>query len=193
VQLAQYRPPGAPTLAEDAAATPEQEAEREQRLDAILRQILAGEDGGFRPDSVLYQDFLVRLRIHEIGAAPDLPAFRRLLAAARAGIAPELAAGEAWQAALERARTLPEDAHGVFLLLARAALEASPCPSDAAIARAYGTHSASRARRLLSWMEERQAIVCRTERGGGRIVALVGLGWETGAGDPNGPAEGEAA
>jgi hypothetical protein len=42
----------------------------------------------------------------------------------------------------------------VFLMLARAAIKAEPCPSDARIARAYGTHSARRARRLLGYFEE---------------------------------------
>ena len=100
--------------------------------------------------------------------------------------------GEDWQAAIARAGALPEDAQGVYLLLARAALEGAPCPSDATIARAYGTHSVGRARRLIGWLEERNAIVTRNERGGRRI-ALVGLGWETTPGDPNGPAEDIAA
>jgi hypothetical protein len=90
--------------------------------------------------------------------------------------------------AVARAEALPEDAQGVYLLLARHALEQLACPSDAAIAMAYGTHSPGRARRLLAWMEERNAIICRTERGGRRVVALVGLGWETAPGAPEAPA-----
>jgi hypothetical protein len=84
-----------------------------------------------------------------------------------------------------RAGLLPEDVQGVFLLLARAALEKAPCPSDAVIAQAYGTRSVGRARRLLSYMEEQGAIVCRPDAAGRRIVALVELGWETAPGDPN--------
>jgi hypothetical protein len=167
--------------------TPQEALARKHQLDATLRQVLAAEEAAFRPGSVLYQDFLVRLRIQEIDAPPDLPTFRRLLATARAGISPEVAEGEAWQAAVARAEALPEDAQGVYLLLARAALESLPCPSDATIARAYGSHSLGRARRLLGWMEERKAIVCRSERGGRRVIALVGLGWETAAGDPDAP------
>ena len=162
-------------------------------MDAILRQVLADPEAAFRPASVLYQDFLVRLRIHEIDGAPDLPTFRRMLSTARAGIDPDRAEDLAWQGAVARAEALPEDSQGVYLLLARLALDGLPCPSDATIARAYGTHSAGRARRLLTWLEERKAIVLRAERGGRRSVAMVGLGWETTPGDPDGPAEDAAA
>ena len=48
---------------------------------------------------------------------------------------------------------LPDDLQGVFMMIARAAKEGSPCPSDATIARAYGTHSLGRARRLLTYIE----------------------------------------
>jgi hypothetical protein len=196
VQLAQYRPPPVhqgSAAAEAAEPTPEALEERRRQLDAVLRQVLAGEEAAFRPAGVLYQDFLVRLRIQEIDGPPDLPTFRRMLATARAGIAPEVAEGEAWQSAVARAEALPEDSQGVYLLLARAALDGLACPSDATIARAYGSHSLGRARRLLAWMEERKAIVCRPERGGRRVIAMVGLGWETAPGDPDGPAEDAAA
>jgi hypothetical protein len=192
-QLAQYRPPAAAAAEPVSPPTPEQEAARQAAMGTILQQVIAEEEAQPRPVGVLYQDFLVRLRIAEIGAPPDLPAFRRLLATARAGIAADAVGGEDWQAAMARAEALPEDAQGVYLLLARAALDGLPCPSDATIARAYGSHSLSRARRLLAWMEERNAIICRGARGGTRVVAMVGLGWETAAGDPNGPADAAAA
>ena len=110
-----------------------------------------------------------------------------MLAAACSGIGAEAAGTPEWQSALARAAALPEDAQGVFLLLARTALERQPCPSDATIARAYGSHSASRARRLLGWLEERKAIVCKAERAGRRSIAIIGLGWETAPGDPAAP------
>jgi hypothetical protein len=182
-QLAAARPapppePAAPESAEEKAA-------RRARVAEVLRGILADPEAPFRPPGVLYQDFLVRCRIQEIpGPPPDLPAFRRLLATARAGIGAEAAEGSDWQQAVTRAESLPEDSQGVYLLLARAALEKLPCPSDATIARAYGTRSPGRARRLLAWLEERNALVLRMERGR-RVVALVGLGWETAPGDPD--------
>ncbi|MFC3124468.1 helicase HerA domain-containing protein [Pseudoroseomonas globiformis] len=185
-QLAQARPAVATPRAEEAPSA-EELAERKQRMGDILRQILAEPEASFRNVSVLYQDFLVRLRIHAIGGKPpEIPAFRRMLAVARAGVGEEAAAGEAWREAEARANALPEDTQGVFLLLARTALDRLPCPSDATIAEAYGTRSAGRARRLLSWLEEQGAIVQRPDASGRRIVALVGLGWETAPGEAAG-------
>jgi hypothetical protein len=189
-QLAQYRPPAAPEVsaAPPAPPTAEELASRQHQVANIMAAILEDPDAGFRPAAVLYQDYLVRLRIHEVPGQPeDLPAFRRMLAAACSGIGAEAAETPEWQSALARAAALPEDAQGVFLLLARTALERQPCPSDAAIARAYGSHSASRARRLLGWLEERKAIVCKAERAGRRSIAIIGLGWETAPGDPAAP------
>ncbi|MXP65857.1 ATP-binding protein [Roseomonas sp. M0104] len=186
-QLAQARPAVAAPRAEPEP-TPEERAARKRRLEEILRQILAEPEAAFRSVSVLYQDFLVRLRIHAIsGKPPEIPAFRRMLAVARAGVSAEAAEGDAWQEVEARAAALPEDAQGVYLLLARAALERLPCPSDATIAQAYGTRSPGRARRLLAYMEEQGAIVCRPDAAGRRIVALVELGHETAPGDPGAP------
>ena len=194
-QLAQYRPPAAQDTPAEPPAPPsaEERAEREARLSAILRQIMADPEAPFRPVALLYQDFLVRCRIQEIAGTPlELPVFRRMLANALAGIDAAAMEGTDWPRAVERAEALPEDAQGVYLLLARAALESAPCPSDATIARAYGSRSLGRARRLLGWLEERGAIVLRAERAGRRAVALVGLGWETAPGDPDAP-EADAA
>ena len=69
--------------------------------------------------------------------------------------------------------------------IARAAKEGWPCPSDATIARAYGSHSLRRARRLLSYIEERGLIVCQLDGVGRRTVTLVELAWATAPGDPN--------
>ena len=65
--------------------------------------------------------------------------------------------------------------------------------TDADVARAYGSRSPGRARRLLAYMEERQVIVCRLDPRGRRIVAIPGLAWETEPGDPNAPAGAAAA
>ena len=70
----------------------------------------------------------------------------------------------------------------MFLLVARAAIAGLPCPGDEAIARAYGTHSLSRARRQLLWLEQQEAIVLRQDARGGRIAAVTGAGWETAPG-----------
>ena len=90
---------------------------------------------------------------------------------------------------LDLARSLPEDLQGVFLMVARAAVEKLPCPSDATLARAYGSHSASRARRLLTYFEDRGLIVLREDFSSRRIAAFPDLGCETAPGDANAPAE----
>ncbi len=169
------------------AAPEESEAERAGRqaaLEQILADILADPEAGFQPVSLLYQDFLVRCRIRKLpGEGIDLPEFRRRLALARAGLdSGALDEGE-WAQATLVADALPEDVRGVFLLVARAALARQPCPSDADIARAYGTRSTGRARRMLAWMEERGFLVVASDLRGNRIVQLPDLGWQTAPGD----------
>lgn len=165
---------------------PEKLAAQRQRLDKILRAILADPEAGFRSLGVLYQDFLVRCRIEGFGAAaPDLNNFRRMLTRARAGISAEMAEEDAWQDVAARAEILPEDMQGIFMMLAGVAKAGQPCPSDLAIARAYGTRSPGRARRVLSYMEEQGLIVCQLDGAGRRIVTLVELAWATAPGDPN--------
>jgi hypothetical protein len=156
-QLARHRP--AP-LAEAPPEIPAQE--REAAIDAVT----------------------VRCRMRRLGEALDLAAFRRRLAVARAGVGSKRAAEPEWERAASFAAGLAEELQGVFLILARAALEGSPCPSDDDIARACGSRSPGRARRLVAYMETRGILVCRTDFRGNRVVALPELGWETGPGDP---------
>ncbi|QKC82850.1 ATP-binding protein [Mesorhizobium sp. NZP2077] len=162
-------------------------AERRERVDRVLRAILAQPDAGFRVIGVLYQEFVVRCRIEGLASVvPDLPEFRRMLTRARAGLGSDMAAGDdAWRDVSVRASLLPDDMQGVFMMIARAAKEGWPCPSDAAIARAYGSHSLRRARRLLTYIEEQGLIVCQLDGTGKRTVTLVELAWATAPGDPN--------
>ena len=90
-----------------------------------------------------------------------------------------------WQDVASRAALLPEDMQGIFMMLAGAAREGLPCPGDAAIARAYGTRSLGRARRVLTYIEEQGLIVCQLDGAGRRIVTLVELAWATAPGDPS--------
>jgi DNA helicase HerA-like ATPase len=164
------------------------EAEREAQIDEIMLELLGDPDASFRTIAVLYQDFLVRCRIRRIpGEPPALPLFKRKLAVARVAPVAEIAQSDGWQQALSMSETLTDDVQGVFLVLAQAALANEPCPSDATLARIYGTHSASRARRLLTWFEERGLLVVRLDFRQNRVVAFPDLGAETAAGDPNGP------
>ena len=83
----------------------EELAERDRRLAAILRQIMADLEAPFRPAALLYQDFLVRCRIQEIaGTQMELPAFRRMLANALAGIDEAAMEGTPWAAATSMQR-----------------------------------------------------------------------------------------
>ncbi len=160
--------------------------ERRERLDRILAAILADPEAGFRAIGVLYQDFLVRCRIEGLrSGTPDLDTFRRLLIRARAGITADMEEDMAWQDVSARAATLPEDMQGIFMMIARAARDALPCPGDPTIARAYGTRSLGRARRVLTYMEEQGLIVCQLDGAGRRVVTLVELAWATAPGDPN--------
>ena len=164
------------------------EAERDAGIEAVLREILEDPDASFRSDAVLYQDFLVRCRIRRVPGEPlPLPGFRRRLAVARAGIDQRSAEGEAWATALTLSEALPDDLQGVFLMVAQAAVSGQPCPSDAALARAYGSHSPRRARRLLAYFEERGLLVVRTDFHNRRMLAFPDLGCETGPGDPDAP------
>jgi hypothetical protein len=164
----------------------EEMAERHERVDVILRAVMAEPDAGFRVVGVLYQEFVVRCRIAGLGSnVPDLNDFRRMLTRARAGLGSDMAEDDAWQDVSVRASILPDDMQGVFMMIARAAKEGAPCPSDATIARAYGSHSMRRARRLLTYIEEQGLIVCQLDGAGRRTVTLVELAWATAPGDPN--------
>jgi hypothetical protein len=162
------------------------EAEREETIVLIVSEMIDDPDAAFRTDAVLYQDFLVRCRIRRLQGDPvGLPQFRRRLAVAKARIDDELAAGEPWRQALMMSASLPDDLQSVFLIVAKAAIAGEPCPSDMTLARAYGTHSARRARRLLAYFEEQGVVVVRSDFHGRRIVAFPDMGCETAPGDPD--------
>jgi len=185
-QLSQPRP--APEAPAEPVFEIIDEADRDARIEMVLREILEDADAAFRSDAILYQDFLVRCRIRRVPGEPlALPAFRRKLAVARAGVDTSTASSDTWQQALELSVTVPEDVQGVFLVVAQAAVTGAPCPSDAALARSYGTHSTRRARRLLTYFEERGLVVVRTDFRGNRVVAFPDLDCETAPGDPNLP------
>jgi hypothetical protein len=162
-------------------AMPEKSADETATITAdVLRAIVADADSGARSASVLYQDFTVRCRMAGVGKPPlDLTQFTRRLSMARAGIYAD--EDDSWAPALEAASLLPDDMLGPFLLVARAAREGAPCPTDEAIAASYGTASLGRARRLLQYIESRDLIVSRTDLAGKRSIAIPRLGWATAA------------
>ncbi len=184
VQLANYRPPVRVDLPPVEAEDPDA---REATLDAILRSVLADTDAAACTPATLYQDFTVRCRIARVGGEPpSLADFKHRLAVARAGVPGGASAeGPAWERAQAVASDLPEDLAGLYLLVARAAITRAPCPSDAALAQAYGTSSAARARRMLTYLEERGAIVIRRDLRGAPILAVPDLEAETAPGEPD--------
>lgn len=190
-ELAKAAPAGAQDEEEDELTEAETETaafERDRMIDGLLTAIVADPDAAFRSDGELYQDFLVRARIARLpGPAVTLAVFRRRFALARVGIDAEMAASDDWRQVANLAESLPDDVQAVFILVAKAALTGAACPSDATLARAYGTHSTRRARRLLDYFEERGLTVVRTDFAGKRIVAFPDLGCETGPGAADGP------
>ncbi|MET0241652.1 MAG: ATP-binding protein [Sphingobium sp.] len=163
------------------SATPEtaaDQAETEAEIDLILAEMAEEPDCTFQPMAVLFQDFSVRCRMRRI-ARPgvDLAAFRRRFAIAVAGPPPE--GGAQWDAAIAMAVRAPDDLIAPFLLIVRSAIMALPCPDDDALARAYGTRSPGRIRRLLEYLEKIGFIVVRTDFGGRRSVAIPELGLTT--------------
>ena len=182
------RVPGSADLMDSVIARPEQvRAEPEpvlepEALEAIivdvLRAIAEDPESAGRTSAVLYQDFQVRCRMVGVRRAPlDPSAFARRLAAARAGIFDGL--DTEWAPALAMAATLPDDMLGAFLLVARAARDGIPCPTDEDIARIYGTSSLGRARRVMSYIEGRNIFVTRVDLSGRRSITIPGLGWTT--------------
>ena len=177
--------PRPPEPSEAAEAPPVDAAEREALIDRVLRDVLEDPESGFRNVAVLYQDFLVRCRIQRVPGEPlALPAFRRRLAIGRARVSEEVAARGEWQRVLDLSERLPDDVQTVFLAIAHAAVTGEPCPADAMLAQIYGTHSVSRALQLLTYFEEENLVVVRTDFHGRRIVAFPDLGVETAPGDP---------
>ncbi len=168
-----------PPRANVAPDLPERSADETDTVVADVLQALVEDEGDQpRPAAVLYQDFDVRCRMVGLPRPPlDLPAFTRRLACARAGIftAPD----DEWAQALAIAEVLPDDMLGAFMLIARAAREGQPCPSDHAIARTYGTSSIGRVKRMLAYIEGRDLMVCRVDLAGKRSIALPHLGWTT--------------
>ena len=184
VQLSDFRPALPPTLpgseADPATAAP---AERPPAIETVLGEMLSEPEAATRTTAVLYQDFTTRMRRFG-GTPPTLAEFSRSLAIARAAAGQAVQETPEWQKALACTADLAEDLHGVFLAIARAAIEGAPCPSDEELAAVYGTTSPGRARRLLLYLEERGLILSRTDFRKRRSIALPPLAVETAPGLP---------
>ncbi|CAN5197114.1 ATP-binding protein [soil metagenome] len=186
VAPAKPAPPVETILEQMGANTPETAPEAEpvdpavldKLVSDVLRAIVEDPYSTARPAAILFQDFQVRCRMVGVQSPPLAPsAFARRLAAARAGIFDGLDTD--WARAIETANDLPDDMLGAFLLVARAARENDPCPTDEEIAHTYGTSSLGRARRVMSYIEGRNLFVTRIDLAGKRSVTIPALGWTT--------------
>ncbi|MCW2367460.1 hypothetical protein M2341_002907 [Sphingobium sp. B7D2B] len=168
---------GIETASPAAPETPDRPA-REPVIRAVLADMAAEDDCTYRSTAALFQDFAVRCRMQRIGnPGIDLLSFRRRFAVAVAG--GEEDEDPRWQAALALSSRVQDDVLAPFLLIARAAIKGQPCPDDEALARAYGTRSVGRIRRLLDYLEKGDLIVVRTDFGGRRSVGIPELGLAT--------------
>ncbi|MFM2300279.1 MAG: hypothetical protein RLZZ84_15 [Pseudomonadota bacterium] len=168
----------------NAASVPAPPSLPPEDVRAILAEIFADmaaeENATFQQVASLFQDFTVRCRMRRIGAhVGDVTRFRRRFAMAVAGIADPDA--PEWTPLRALAETVPDDALAPFLLIARAAVDGEPCPEDDALARAYGTTSPGRIRRLLEHFEKSGLIVVRTDFQGRRSIGIPELGQSTAA------------
>jgi hypothetical protein len=168
--------------------SPEREApqfdmgESDATVMTVLEEMVADTASTMQTPAVLYQDFSVRCRMRRLTRVPlDLPAFRRRFAMARAGMLDDR--DPRWTDAMRVSEQLPEDMLAPFLLIAHAALTGQPCPDDDVLARAYGTSSPGRVRRLIEYMEKQGVLVARTDFGGRRSIGVPELGLSTAAGD----------
>ncbi|WP_375427360.1 AAA family ATPase [uncultured Sphingomonas sp.] len=161
-----------------AAPPAKSDVEEEAIYAGALQAVVADAGSAFRPIAELFQDFQVRCRMTGLPRpALDLPGFTRRLACARAGVFD--VADPAWTDALALGGTLPDNMLGAFLLVASAAREGRACPTDAELARTYGTSSLGRVRRLIGYIETRDLFVTRTDLSGKRSIAIPRLGWTT--------------
>ena len=167
-----------------AAAVPAPPSLPPEEVRAILAEILSDmateENATFQPIASLFQDFSVRCRMGKVAAhIGDVSRFRRRFAMAVAGIAdPD---DPQWSALLGLAESVADDLLAPFLLIGRAAIEGLPCPEEDELARAYGTSSSGRIRRLIENMEKSGLIVIRTDFQGRRSIGLPELGLSTAA------------
>jgi hypothetical protein len=152
---------------------------REEALTAILAELVAKHEN--RDGAALHQDFQRRCRMRGIPDPPPLKDFRRSCALQLAGIRD----ADEWEDAIALADALPEEMLAPFLAIARAARDGAEGPSDAELARLYGTVSTGRAKRMLAFIEEAGLIVTRTDLSGKRSIGVPHLGWSTSASLPD--------
>lgn len=142
-------------------------------LNDVLIEIAADPAAPFQPASRLFQSFQRSCRQRGVRVMLDMSEFRRRFAFALTGVDDlDMPARAAIRNLADR---VEDDVLAPFLLLARGAVAGETMPDEDALARAYGTSSPGRIRRLLDHLENIGLIVVREEYGGGRSVLVPEL------------------
>ena len=150
------------------------QANVEGRIDQIIMTLALDETVAFQSSSAQYQRFLSACRQDRIvGPMPDLSGFRRRHAFATARM--DELPGPARERILQLSRQVEDDVLAPFLLVAKAAHAGETEVDEAALARAYGTASTGRVKRLLDHLERLGLVVVREDYGGTRTIMVPGL------------------
>lgn len=146
----------------------------EAQIGKIIDSLAHADGAAFQSASAQYQSFVARCRSERIiGPMPDMQAFRRQFAIAGAGL--DELADSTRARILQLAEGVEEDLLAPWLVIARAAHAGETQVDEDALARAYGTSSPGRIRRLLDHLEKQGTIVVREDFGGERTVLVPGL------------------
>ncbi len=93
------------------------EEEKEAEIEAIFAEILADPEAAYRPIPLIYQEFAYHCRVKRLDdRGSDMPAFRRRLAIARAGLTTTTEDPD-WARVFEISESLPEEMQGAYLLV----------------------------------------------------------------------------
>ncbi|AKM11948.1 ATP-binding protein [Croceicoccus naphthovorans] len=174
--------PSAETLGEamaESAAAPVAKADgpapdTEGTARKVLAEMAAHPDTPLQTASTLYQAFLALCRQNGVHIPPmDMNRFRREFAMAMAGL--DRLTENDRERLVGIAEGISDDVLGPYLVIARSTLEGRDAPDDDELARAYGTSSPGRVRRLLDYLEREGLIVVREVFGGGRKIFVPAL------------------
>ena len=148
-----------------------------EQIEAIIGDLAQVDGIAFQSASAQYQTFLTRCRRERlIGPMPDMQAFNRRFAIAGAGL--DGLAENIQDQIMQLSEGVEEDLLAPFLVIAKAAHAGETQVDEDALARAYGTASPGRIRRLLDHLERQGLIVVREDFGGTRTVLVPGLAGE---------------
>ncbi|MCB2082512.1 MAG: ATP-binding protein [Sphingomonadaceae bacterium] len=146
----------------------------QQRIEALITELAQSGEVALQSASAQYQTFLLRCRRERIiGPMPDMQAFKRSFAIAGAGL--DTLDGATCDRILQLADNVEEDLLAPWLVIARAAHAGETQVDEDELARAYGTSSPGRIRRLLDHLERQGLVVVREDFGGVRTVMVPGL------------------